>query len=223
MGLPQVIQDPIGAIVGSLVPEPVFIGGVEVDVTKLEKKSLRYTTTKHPVEAGLDISDNRYKEPVLLRLEGQMTDTPINLDAVLATAITASLGGPGFQLLTWRDKKDALEAVADSDEIIDIVGRLDVYLDMTLKLVDVSETPNTAGHYPFVIEAETIRQVSSEIVSVDPSQIPKALRDQETSGQKAARGKTSKAAKKGAKQTKPAVDKDVDPLRSLAQGLGLDV
>ena len=223
MGLPQVIQDPIGAIVGSLVPEPFFIGGVEVDVTNLEKKSLRYTVSKHPVEAGLDISDNRYKEPTRVRIEGEMTDTPLGLDAALATAITAAAGGPGFQLLTWRDKKEALEAVADSHEVIDIVGRLDVYLDMTLTLVDVSETPNTAGYYPFTIEAEESRQVSSEIVSVDPSQIPKDLRDLETAGQKEARGKTSKAAKKGAKQTKPAVDKDVDPLRTLAQGLGFSV
>jgi hypothetical protein len=151
------------------------------------------------------------------------------LDAIAATTISATLlGGPGFELVTWRDKKDALEALADSNEIIDIVGRLDSYESMNLNMVDVAETPNSAGSYPFVIEAETIRQVSSEVVSVDPSQIPKSLRDQETTDQKTtdhkdARVKASKGVKKGAKQTKDAADKDVDPLRSLAQGLGLDV
>lgn len=223
MGIPQIVQNPSEAL-ALQIPAKVFIGGIEVDVTKLEKKTLRYTTTKRPVEAGLDITDNRYKEPILLRLEGTMTDTPIGLDAIAATTISATLlGGPGFELVTWRDKKDALEALADSNEIIDIVGRLDSYESMNLNMVDVAETPNSAGSYPFVIEAETIRQVSSEVVSVDPSQIPKSLRDQETTDQKDARGKASKGAKKGAKQTKDAADKDVDPLRSLAQGLGFGV
>ena len=77
--------------------------------------------------------------------------------------------------------------------------------------------------YPFVLEAEEIRTVSSSIVSVDPSQIPKAIRDQETEGQKAARGKKTQASKVGKKATPPAAEKDVDPLRSLAQQLGFGV
>lgn len=221
MGIPQIanaIQNP-GELKKLLVPDAVFIGGIEVDVLSIEEKSQEWEVTQRPVEAGLDISDVRYKLPTRLRIEGWLTDTSLSPESIG----TSLLGGGGFSFETWQDKKKALEELADSNEVIEISTRLDVYASVVITFLQVSHDKDTANGYPFVMEARPIRIVSSDIVDVDPSQVPKALQDKETKAQKNNRGKKGPKKNGGKKLTENAADKDVDPLRSLAQGLGFNV
>ncbi len=221
MGVPQVvnaIQNP-AELKKLLVPDPVFIGGIEVDVLTIEEKTLEYSITEYPVESGLDISDVRYKRPVMLRMEGWLTDTSLTPGAIG----TSLLGGAGFSFTTWQDKKTALEELFDSNEIFEISTRLDVYPSMMGTFLKVSHNKDTSGGYPFVLEAKEVRIVQSEITSIDPSQVPKELQDKELDKHKKGSKKAQKTNNQGKKATEAATEKDVDPLRSLAQGLGFNV
>jgi hypothetical protein len=205
----------------------VFIGSgevaIEVDVLRIDERVNTWETTKFPVEKGLDITDVRYKLPDLVRLEGTLTDTQLDPRSLAVTSLATGL--TGFTI--WQDKKDALEALANSNEIIEITTRMHFYPAMQIKLLRASQDKDTAGCYVFTLEAEEIRVVSSTSVSVDPSLLPKEIQDAETGtsteGQKAARGKKKPPSTSGKAATKAATPKDVDPLRSIAKLAGFDV
>lgn len=221
MGLPSVInavKNP-DELLSLFLPDPVLIGDVEVDVLSLEVKNLNYEVTKRKVESGLQMATARRKIPVFIRIEGWLTDAPLDPIAIG----TSLIAGQGFSFKTWKDKKDELEELVDSDELIDISGRLDVYSDMSPTSLVVEQTPDSSGGYKFVLEAENLQIFSSAIATIDPSQIPKNLRDKEQSKHKKGQGKKKPPSNEGQKMAKDATKKDQDPLRTLAQGLGFDV
>lgn len=222
MGFAQTLSNPNELLKG-LIPDPVFIGSglsaVEVDVLRIDERVNKWETTKYPVEKGLDITDVRYKLPDFVRLEGTLTDSQLDPRSIATTLLATGT----FGFATWQDKKKALEEVANSNEIIEITTRMHFYPRMQIKLLRALHDKDTAGCYPFVLEAEEIRTVASSSVAVDPSQLPKELQDAETAGQKDARGKAGKATNSGKKATKKATEKDIDPLRKLAKYVGFDV
>jgi hypothetical protein len=226
MGFAQVLNNPNELIKGAL-PDSVFIGSgevrIEVDVLRIDERVNTWEITRYPVENGLDIADVRYKQPDFVRLEGTLTDTQLDPRSLATTYIATE--AIGFQ--TWQDKKKQLEDLASSNEIIEITTRKDFYPSMQITLLRVAHDKDTSGCYPFVLEAEEVRVVSSTSVAVDPALLPKEIQDEETgtktTGQKAARGKAGKATKSGKKAAKAATEKDVDPLRKLAQLAGFNV
>lgn len=218
MGFAQTLSNP-NELLKSLIPDAVIIGSgelsIEVDVLRIDEKVNQWETTKDPVEKGLDITDVRYKLPDFVRLEGTLTDTQLDPRSIGTTLLAT--GTFGFQ--TWQDKKKLLEEIANSNEIIEITTRMHFYPSMQINLLRVSQDKDTSGCYPFVLEAEEIRVVSSTSVEVDPSLLPKEIQDEETgtntTGQKAARKKSGKATTGGKKAAKVATDKDIDPARQV--------
>jgi hypothetical protein len=201
------------------VPDPVLIGDVEVDVLSVERKELTWEVTERSVESGFDMATARKKRPVSLRIEGWLTDSPLSPSAIG----TSLIAGEGFSFKTWKDKKDELETAADDDELKDITTRLDVYVNMSITLLAVEHTKDSSGGYPFVLEARNLNIYQSQITSIDPSQIPKNLRDKELEKHKKGSGKKKPTENKGQKVTEKATSKDEDPLRLLARGLGFGV
>jgi hypothetical protein len=222
MGFPQNIANP-NELLKSILPDAVLIGSglsaVEVDVLSIDERINKWETTKYPVEAGLDITDVRYKLPDYVRIEGLLTDTQLDPRSIGTTLLATGT----FGFATWQDKKKALEEVANSNEIIEITTRLHFYPKMQIQLLRALQDKDSGGYYSFVLEAEEIRTVSSTSVAVDPSQLPKEMQDLETTDQKGARGKASKATNSGKKATKKATEKDIDPLRKVAQYVGFNV
>jgi hypothetical protein len=227
MGFAQVLNDP-NELKKGLLPDQVFIGSgkaaILVDVLRIDERINKWETTKYPVEKGLDITDVRYKLPEFVRLEGTLTDTQLDPRSIATTSLATD---DPFSFQVWQDKKAALEELANSNEIIEITTRMHFYPKMQISLLRAMHDKDNAGCYPFVLEAEEIRTVSSTSVAVDPSQLPKEIQDEETgtstSGQKAARGKAGKATTSGKTAAKAATQKDVDPLRSIARLAGFDV
>ncbi len=221
MGIPTIvnaIKNP-DELLKLFIPDPVLIADVEVDVLTLEVKELRYEVTKRKVESGFSMATARKKIPVAVRIEGWLTDAPLDPLSIG----TSLISGQGFSFKTWKDKKDRLEEIADSDELIDISARLDIYPDVSITFLRVEQNKDNSGGYPFVLEAENLRIFSSAITDVDPSQIPKNLRDKEQEKHKKAAGKKKPPTNEGQKATETATKKDQDPLRTLAQGLGFGV
>jgi len=222
MGFAQTLQNP-NELWKSIIPDPAFIGSgdsaIEIDVLRIDERVNRWEITRFPVEKGLDISDVRYKLPDFVRIEGTLTDTQLDPRSIGTTLLATGT----FGFATWQDKKKALEELANSNEIIEITTRMHFYPKMQITFLRAIHDKDTSGCYPFVLEAEEIRVVSSTSVDVDPSQLPKELQDKETEGQKEARKKKKKPKNSGKKAPKTATEKDVDPLRKLAQLAGFDV
>ena len=56
---------------------PVFIDGFLVDVTPTQEHAERYTVTSHPLESGANAADHIIREPIVLRMTGIISDTPM--------------------------------------------------------------------------------------------------------------------------------------------------
>ena len=65
---------------------------IQIDVTVSEVHSLQAEVTQHPVEVGADIADHYRPKPAELRIQGIVTDTP--LDNSLGLAVARALEGP---------------------------------------------------------------------------------------------------------------------------------
>lgn len=217
MGFPAITLNP-SELLASLLPKATFIGDVEIDVLTLEEKLLEWESTERPVDQGLDITDTRKKRPNFVRITGWLTNDDLQPEAIG----TSFLAGEPFEFKTAAEKKLELESVADSNEVIQITTRNNVFETMQIRSLKETVTKDTGG-YSFVMEARQIRQVSSDTSLVDPSLVPKALQDVQTDGQKAAEAKGKPPSNGGNKPTKPAAPKDVDPLRSVVRFLGGDV
>ncbi len=79
-GLLGAVEDVAGALgIGEAGPEALWT----LDVSISETHSLESEITQHPVEVGIDITDNIRNKPRPLRIDGVVTDTPSGLDALL--------------------------------------------------------------------------------------------------------------------------------------------
>lgn len=217
----QAVQNPSSLLAG-IFPEPVYIGDLEVDVLSIEDAEKSWSVTEYAIQQNQPIAGARVRNPDAIQLTGWLTDTPPSIAGAISSASNAlTSGGTFFQ--TWQDKKEALEEIADKEQVVKIVTRLDSYPDMMITSIRVSQTKDTARGYPFILTARKARIVSTQFAFVDPSLIPSELADLQTAENVAAQGANTPSANKGPKGTTPAAAEDIDPFRKLARGLGFDV
>jgi len=160
-----IIKDPkkLKQIFGST---PTLIGDIPVDVLLNESPGHDWIITDHPVEAGLDISDSRYKRPVSVALDCVFTNPDYSLDTIIA-------GGAPWKQALWYEKKEALEALSNQNIIIDIVTPDNTYENFMIDAIQPTYSKDIHNAFSFRLNAVHIETVSSEIVSVSASQVPK--------------------------------------------------
>jgi hypothetical protein len=215
--LVNVIADPSEAK-DNAIPVLGLIGDLQVDVLSSEELMLESVITERPVEAGFDVTDARVKKPVMLRMEGILTDTQLTPQAIAGGFIA----GEGFNLQTWRQKKDMLLEFYDLDELISITLPLHFYPSVQIKSLKIEQRAGRTNAAFFILEAKTLRIVSSEITSVDSSQIPKEIKDKESASNKEGSKKSGKK-KDGGNKSGEAVSAEKEQSWALqfANTLGL--
>lgn len=193
--LVNLIKDPKGA---NPIPERAMIGDLRVDVLRSEEMTVDYVITDAPVEEGLDIGYSRVKRPVILRMVGILTDTQLTPGGISSRF----QDGEGFSLQTWQEKQATLLQLADAGELISVVTPLKMYPQMKVQSVRLEQREGETQAVFFLIVFKELRIVSSEVSSVDESQVPKELKDKETKGQKKAKKKKIKKKNGGNKTPK---------------------
>jgi hypothetical protein len=193
--LPNLIKNPSEI---NPLPKLGLLGSLRIDVLKAEELNVEYDISDRPVESGFDVSDARVRRPIWIRVEGILTDTQLTPTAIAGRFVD----NDGFELETWDEKKSALVQIADADELISITLPLGFYPNMQIRSLKVEQNTDRTGAAFFTLIARELRIVSSEITSVDPSQIPKELKDKETADQKKASKKGKKKKNKGTKPGK---------------------
>jgi len=190
--LPNLIKNPKEI---NPIPKLGLIGDIRIDVLKAEDVTVDYDFSDRPVESGFDITDARIKKPTVIRVEGILSDTQLTPTALAGRFID----GQGFELETWQEKKDLLLQTADQEDVISFTLPLGYYPSMLIKSIRIEQRDDRTSAAFFILEAREVRRVSSEVTSVDPSQVPKELKDKETDSQKKAKKKSDRKKDGGAK------------------------
>lgn len=181
----NVIKDP-SSLLAMFGFVPSLINDIIIDVLERETPSYAWEISRHPVE-GTDVTDSRVKQPTGLTLDCIFTDMQLS-----ATNIITSVLNGGFSLHTWRDKKEALYTLAESNQVIDVRTPLDLYSNMMIKSITPNQDKTTGSVFAFSIEFERVTTVSSEWGYVDPSDLPVDQQATAVTDSKTTKGATSK-------------------------------
>lgn len=186
---------------------PILIGELPVDILHSETPVYEYELSDHPAESGTDMTDNRRAKPIGVTLDITLTDTSLSPSSVGTALISGT-----FSLQTWMDKKDKLYDIMRNDEVVDVVTDLDTYNSQVITLLTPSRTPQNSKSFRCTIAFKQIRIVSSSVSIIDPSSIPKALKEKETTSQK-------ETAKKKNKPKAPQGKKDLKTPKAKQQSM----
>lgn len=212
-----IIKDPskLKSLFGST---PTLIGDIVVDVLIGESQALAWDLTKHPVEAGLDVTDSRYQKPVAVSLDCVFCNPDLSLGGLAEGAVASIVSGGSladanpFAKATWEEKRDALRDLQTSNKLIDVTTPNNEYTSMMIQSIQPIFDKDKSDAYFFRISLERVETVSSDIVAIDDSQIPEDLKAKKDA---AAAAKTGKKKPSGKKNTEPAGEKKSSILNNL--------
>ena len=184
---------------------PVLIADLSIDVLRSETPIYDFEVTEHPVESGFEIADARIARPIGVTLEIILTDTELSASAVGFAALENSLGYD-----TWRDKRDRLYEIKDSNELIDVVTPLGTYESVTISSIRIDQTPSTSQALFCRVDFREVRIVSTEINNVNDDEVSKLKRAKKNDSKKKINSKKDK----GTKQTQDSTPKQQSLLKS---------
>jgi hypothetical protein len=218
MGFPSagnLISDP-SSIRQSMGLVASKIGDVIVDVVRSYSPPRESEITDRPVEAGFDITDARIIKPQSITMDIILTDP----DFSGANLAKAALSGTFTQQLTmgWRDKRDRLYEIFNTNELIEIATTEAVYSSMMLIDIRPERRAATANAFFCTIEAREVKIVSSEMAIVDATSVPKKVQKKETDDHKTAGKRKKPPSNKGKKKGETATTKKSSILNSMIFG-----
>lgn len=198
-----IISDPskLKDIFGST---PNLIDDIVIDVILSETPIYSWDIPKHAVEAGTKVGDSRYKKPISLTLDCILTDPDLSVSGIAKSLLA---GENPFTQATWQEKRDALTDLMDQNKFIDVVTPNDTYDGLMITDVKPIFDKDKSKAYFFRVVFEKVPVVSSEIVSVDESDIPVK--------NKPAAKKTAKKTKAGKKTVQTASEKRSSILNNI--------
>lgn len=187
-------------------PKPTEIDVIIVDATVGGSHDGSATVTDHPVEEGSDVSDHSRPEPDRLTLDCIVSNTTLSAreqrivqqgDYRFATTV------PGLDPERARQAYDWLRDIKDTGRLIDVVTALRSYERMAIESMSVPISSAYADALRFSLRLKQVRIVKNKltriVVAEDSRAQPKIKTGNQTTKQPPA---------------------DVDPLRSIGQGIG---
>lgn len=175
---------------------PNLIGDLPIDVVLSESPTYDFEITEHPVMSGASISDARIKKPIGVTLECIFTDPDFSAGALAKSFISGT-----FSLNTWKDKRDRLYEIKDTNELIDVNTVSNSYTDMTIVNVTPDIRPTTANAFFCTVEFREIETVSTDTRALDFDELSDDLKKKQTDDQAAASNTSSPTTDAGKKNT----------------------
>lgn len=168
----------------------VMIDGYVIDVAVSENHEFPSEVTQLPVESGADLTDHVRNRPVVVTLEGVVSDTPIGT--------VASLRAPGS--LPSEEALAKLREIRARREPVTIVTSLGTYENMALLNLSAPRSSDTGEALRFTATFQQIELKTNErtTVRVEPPRAKKRL-------------------SRGSKQSKSETDSDVSPTPDKAK------
>ena len=172
---------------------------MKIDATININHASSIVLTEHPVEDGADIADHFIKKPILLDIEGVISDNPITINSALVGNV-AGLGGSllggvagsvatgaisaiGSALLSSGKGQRSLSyfqtftLLQDNAILLTINSGFVVYSNMVLTDFTVPRNKSTQGGLRFTGKFKKVYIVQSEVTKVPKNSITKKARN----------------------------------------------
>lgn len=198
------------------------IDTLTIDATISEQHASTSDVTDHPVEEGSDVSDHKRDKPDTLKIEGLISNTPINrgqntrsglrsfVDTVSDTLSNMD-ARPGYA----EGAYNTLRALKESGKLITVITGLRVYENMMLTELSAPRDSKTGDALSFTCTLREVRIVRNRRVILTNPTVPKANEKKKTGTQAT---KTAKEDTKSKSILKKAGDTELGD--KLLRGLG---
>lgn len=148
-------------------PRKVAIGTLQLDATIRELHEFSNVITENPVEDGSVVSDHVFANQIRLRIEGEITDSPLSL-------FGSNLGGISERRIEAYER---LKELYDKREEITVVTGYNVYNNMVIKDLVLPREVNTGRRLVFTCDLVQIRKVASQTVALQQNNIAESQKD----------------------------------------------
>lgn len=138
---------------------------VELDAMVSETPEFGATVTKNVVERGAEVNDHVSLSPLILTMEGVISDTPTSLVKTLTGGALAD-----FKKAEDRPAQKAygvLKKMWETAEPITFVGRLEVYKNMVITSLSAPVRAQTGGALMFTCRMQKVNIVESKTITLE--------------------------------------------------------
>ena len=149
------------------------IGNLVIDATDSEIIEYSSTITNHPVSNGANISDHIYSNPVIIKMEGAITNNSLYLSDIntLTGFFQGNIISNIYNYITGPSQKQILafnflETAKDNKTLVTAVTRMKSYDNMAIESLSFSKDKYTGDRLMFSITLKQIKFVSNKIVSI---------------------------------------------------------
>lgn len=159
----------------------VTIDGFPIDVTISEEHTYESEATSYPVETGTDITDHIRPRPIVVTLEGIVSDTPLTKAAVARVANgdfvagllplddasdTTAFGEATSGLLPSDDALLRLIAIRDARQPVSIETSLQIFDNMAMIGLSIPRASDNGDALRFSATFQQIRFVTNERTTI---------------------------------------------------------
>jgi len=165
-------------VLNAFATAPTMIDTLAVDAAVTELATFDSEVSEHPVERGAAVVDHIRPKPVVVRIDGVVSDTPLNAvqvsraNAVLGGSLDGPANAPGY-----ADAALAfLLALRTNPRLVVIDTKRRTYEDMGLTSLSVPEDVRTGDALRFTATFRQVRQVSVRrvpLLTATPATKPK--------------------------------------------------
>ena len=167
-----------------LGPAPVAAGAVAsgldivtFDATLQETQTFTSEVTEHPVEQGADITDHVRPKPIELRIQGIITETPLDDSLIMAAAKAVPglglLASSAFTLNSMlsnsgvvRGAFNSLRAIRDSGQPITVSTKYRSYSSMVITELAFTRDQHTGDAMAISLSLREVLTVSSAVTTI---------------------------------------------------------
>jgi hypothetical protein len=146
----------------------IQIDGYIIDASLSESHTFESEVTDYPVESGASITDNVRPKPIVVSIEGVVSDSPIGPVATARNNETASPDAE-LQFLPSEAALDKLLRIRDAREPITIVTSLKTFESMVLTNLDVPRDADTGHALKFTASFQQVILVTNNRTTVKVS------------------------------------------------------
>lgn len=144
-------------------PSPITIGDYTIDASLTETHTFESEVTEFPVEQGSAISDNIRPKPIVVVIEGIVSDTPIGKIADLRNS-EGDAGGLDY--LPSIDALSYLMLVRDNRQPVPITSSLKRFENMVLTNLEVPRDAKTGAALRFTATFQQVTIVTNQRTTV---------------------------------------------------------
>lgn len=160
------------------------IADIVIDATLSETIQYDSTITEHPIETKTAVSDHIFKQPLKLKIEGYLTDSPMKVMGLFETPLQknscSNMSNSIKKMLPFlsSDKPSmqgyiALKALYNDRNLISVVTKLDAFHNMAITNLSFTSNDQTRGKLEFA--AELVQVVHARVESTNVAISNKAL------------------------------------------------